>query len=81
MHNHKDVITLQRRNVSDLYKDSVHQAVTNLHLSYKNQTVNAVQGKSHTLFKDLYTTHKCNVSTMQNFGTLNLMVHKLNTRL
>ena len=46
---------------------SAYRAVNTLHHGCKDQSVNAVKGKSCCLFSDPYKTHKCNVHSMQNF--------------
>jgi len=34
---------------------------------FKNQSPNVIQGKSHCLFTDPYTTHKSYVTTIYNY--------------
>jgi len=42
---------------------SPYRTVNTLRLSYKNQSVNVIQGKNHCLFSDPHTTHKYTVWT------------------
>jgi hypothetical protein len=56
------VLTLYRRSADHfVQRPSSYRAVNTFHLGYKNQSVYAVSGTSHSFYSDKYKTHKYNV--------------------
>ena len=49
---------IQKINPNFISTFSSYRAENTLHVGYKNQSVNAVQGNNHCLFSDPHKTHK-----------------------